>query len=79
MRQTSKVWLLATMAATMFWASLSEAAFFGLLRAALRYQLARTAFDNPVLPLVGHIRFCLKYPDDCRVNGIDFHRRNMNA
>jgi predicted transglutaminase-like cysteine proteinase len=76
MRQTTKVCLLATMMAAMCWASVSEAAFFGLPRA-LKYQLARIGFDNPVLPPIGHSRFCLRYPDDCKVHGIDFRRRNV--
>ncbi len=76
MRQTSKVLLLATMIAAMCWASVSEASFFGLPRA-LKYQLARIGFDNPVLPPIGHSRFCLRYPDDCKAHGIDFRRRNI--
>ena len=30
-----------------------------------------------VLPPIGHSRFCLRYPDDCKVHGIDFRRRNI--
>ena len=29
------------------------------------------------LPPIGHSRFCLRYPDDCKVYGIDFRRRNI--
>jgi predicted transglutaminase-like cysteine proteinase len=29
------------------------------------------------LPPIGHSRFCLRYPDDCRVHGIDFRHRNI--
>jgi predicted transglutaminase-like cysteine proteinase len=29
------------------------------------------------LPPMGHSRFCLHYPHDCRVQGIDFRRRNI--
>ena len=29
------------------------------------------------LPPIGHSRFCLRYPDDCKVQGIDFHNRNF--
>jgi predicted transglutaminase-like cysteine proteinase len=76
MRQTSKVCLLAATIAAMCWASVSEASFFGLPRA-LRYQLARIGFDSPVLPPIGHSRFCLRYPQDCKVHGIDFRRRNI--
>jgi predicted transglutaminase-like cysteine proteinase len=76
LRQTTKGLLLAMMAAAMCWASVSEAAFFGLPRV-LRYQFARIGFDSPMLPPIGHSRFCLKYPDDCKVHGIDFRRRNI--
>ena len=76
MRQTSIVSLLTAMIAALCWASVSEAAFFGLPRA-LKYQLARIGFDNPVLPPIGHSRFCLRYPEDCKAHGIDFRRRNI--
>ena len=76
MRQTSKVLLATAMMAAMCWASVSEAAFFGLPRA-LKYQLARIGLDNLVLPPIGHSRFCLRYPDDCKAHGIDFRRRNI--
>ena len=29
------------------------------------------------LPPLGHSRFCLRYPDDCRVHTVDFRRRNI--
>ena len=32
---------------------------------------------SPALPPIGHSRFCLRYPDDCEVHGIDFRRRNI--
>ena len=76
MRHSSKILLLVTMAAATAWASVSEASFFGLPRA-LKYQLARIGFDNPALPPIGHSRFCLRYPDDCKIHGIDFRRRNI--
>jgi predicted transglutaminase-like cysteine proteinase len=54
----------------------SQASFFGLPRA-LKYQLSHIGFDTPVLPPIGHARFCLKYPDECKVHAIDFRRRNV--
>lgn len=76
MRQAAKVIVVAAMTAAMCWASASEAAFFGLPRA-LKLQLARIGFDTPVLPPLGHTLFCLRYPDDCEVRGVDFRRRNF--
>ena len=32
---------------------------------------------SPALPPIGHSRFCLRYPNDCEVHGIDFRRRNI--
>jgi predicted transglutaminase-like cysteine proteinase len=34
-------------------------------------------YADPSLPPIGHSRFCLRYPDDCAVHGIDFRRRNI--
>jgi predicted transglutaminase-like cysteine proteinase len=76
MRQAVKILVLGVMAGVVFWSSVSEAAFFGLPRA-LKYQLAQIGFDSPVLPPIGHSRFCLRYPDDCKVQGNDFRRRNI--
>lgn len=76
MRQTRKTLALATVAVAMVWSSISQASFFGLPRA-LKYQLAQIGFDSPVLPPIGHSRFCLRYPDDCKVHGIDFRHRNI--
>ena len=76
MRQAAKIMVLVTMAMAMFSASVSEAAFFSLPRA-LKFQFARITFDTPTLPPIGHSRFCLRYPDDCVVHGIDFRHRNI--
>jgi predicted transglutaminase-like cysteine proteinase len=35
------------------------------------FQVAAT------LPPIGHSRFCLRYPDDCKIHSIDFRHRNM--
>jgi predicted transglutaminase-like cysteine proteinase len=59
-----KALITVTMTAALLWATVSEAAFFLLPQA-------------PVLPPIGHSRFCLRYPDDCKVHGIDFRRRNI--
>jgi predicted transglutaminase-like cysteine proteinase len=76
MRQVAKVSVLVVLATTMIWVSVAEAAFFGLPRA-LKFQFAPINFDTPVLPPIGHSRFCLRYPDDCEVHAIDFRRRNI--
>ena len=82
MRQTTKITALVTIAATLLWTSGSEASFFSLPRA-LQYQIDRIGlntkvnFGAPVLPPIGHTRFCLQYPEDCAHQSIDFRRRNV--
>jgi len=67
----------AAILAALLWATASQAAFFGL-PLALKYQLdQRVHFGSPVLPPIGHSRFCLTYPDDCEVHSIDFRHRNI--
>jgi predicted transglutaminase-like cysteine proteinase len=31
----------------------------------------------PALPPIGHSRFCVHYPQDCKVHGLDFRKRNV--
>jgi predicted transglutaminase-like cysteine proteinase len=76
MRQIAKLSMFVAVAAAMIWTSASEAAFFGLPRA-LRYHLEHIGIDRPALPPLGHTFFCLRYPDDCRVQATDFRRRNI--
>ena len=74
MRQITKI--LIILACTLFWASLSQAAFFSYPRE-LNLQLSKIGFAAPVLPPIGHSGFCLKYPDECAVHGIDFRHRRI--
>jgi len=76
MPQFVKLVVFVTVATSMVWSSVSQAAFFGLPRA-LGHQLARIGFDKPALPPLGHTFFCLRYPEDCTVQGTDFRRRNI--
>jgi predicted transglutaminase-like cysteine proteinase len=52
----------------------SSTTLFGSSKASVR-NLGHIALEDPVLPPIGHSRFCLKYPADCRARGIDFRRR----
>lgn len=74
MWQIVKILMVVTF--TLFWDSLSQAAFFSLPRA-LNLQLSKVRLAAPVLAPIGHTRFCLTYPDDCAVHGIDFRHRNI--
>ena len=76
MRQTPKALAIAVIAAAACWSSISEAAFFSYPRA-LRLQIDRISFEEPVLAPMAHIAFCLRYRQECEVHGIDFRRRNI--
>lgn len=76
MRRHAKFLLPLTLIVTMMWSSGSQAFFFGIPRA-LKSHLAKIDLVTPMLPPIGHSRFCLRYPDDCKVHGIDFRRRNI--
>jgi predicted transglutaminase-like cysteine proteinase len=81
MRLTAKLIMPVTITVAAFWLSVfwscvSEASSFGLPPAHW-FQLGQIGFDAPVLPPIGHSRFCLRYPDDCEIRGIDFRRRNI--
>jgi len=82
MRRISKFLAAALVTIPIFWVSTSRAAFFGLPRV-LESQIkmigsaTRISLGTPVLEPIGHTRFCLKYPDECTVHGIDFRRRNI--
>jgi predicted transglutaminase-like cysteine proteinase len=54
----------------------SQRALFGSSKASGRH-FGHIQLDDAVLPPIGHSRFCLKYPEDCRVRGTDFRRRNI--
>jgi predicted transglutaminase-like cysteine proteinase len=56
--------MVITITASLVLATASEAAFF-------------VSPQARVLPPIGHSRFCLRYPEDCKVRGIDFRRRNI--
>jgi predicted transglutaminase-like cysteine proteinase len=76
MRSISTILVVATTVMAVVWSSVSEASFFGLPRA-LRRHFSQLVLSVPVLPPFGHTRFCLRYPDECRVHGVDFRRRTI--
>jgi predicted transglutaminase-like cysteine proteinase len=76
MRQATRVLALSLMLVITSWASICEAAFFGLPRA-LKFQLDRVTFGTPALAPMAHTRFCLQYRADCETEGTDFRRRNL--
>lgn len=76
MRQTTKILALLVFIVAVAGATASNAAFFSYPRV-LAMQADRISFNNPVLAPMGHIRFCLQYPDDCRATRVDFRRRHV--
>lgn len=77
MHYAPRVLILVPTFVAVVWSSMSDAAFVGLPRA-LRYQFSQIILDTPALPPIGHTRFCLRYPDECKARGIDFRRRNVS-
>ena len=69
-RQVAKVAVLVTMVAVLG-TSVASAAFIGL-PSTLADQLPQVHLARPVLPPIGHSRFCLHYPADCEVQDADF-------
>jgi predicted transglutaminase-like cysteine proteinase len=39
----------------------------------LKWSIERIRFDAPVLAPLAHVRFCLDYPEDCKVHHVIFH------
>jgi predicted transglutaminase-like cysteine proteinase len=76
MRQAAKVFALGVVVVATSWASISQAAFFGLPRA-LKFQLDQVTFETPALAPIAHTRFCLQYQVDCETQDMDFRRRNL--
>jgi predicted transglutaminase-like cysteine proteinase len=83
MRPITKAWVVfAAAVLTSFWTPVSQASFFslpmGLQRQIERIGIeAKVSFGSPVLPPIGHTRFCLQYPDDCAPRRVDFRRRHI--
>jgi predicted transglutaminase-like cysteine proteinase len=55
----------------MGWSISTEAAFFGMPRS-LKQQVARLQLDEPARAPMAHTRFCLQYPDECKVKRMVF-------
>lgn len=51
--------------------NIAQASFFSYPRA-LKFTFAHLRADEPALPPFAHTRFCLVYPQDCKVRGIVF-------
>jgi predicted transglutaminase-like cysteine proteinase len=76
MHHVLKCAIITKIVAGLLWSSAAVAAFSELSRS-LRHQFSQIALDVPVLPPLGHTRFCLRYPGECKISGGDFRRRNI--
>jgi predicted transglutaminase-like cysteine proteinase len=74
MRLLAHVLIATAIVAVAVGLSPSSTTLFGSSRASVPY-FGHIELEDPVLPPIGHSRFCLHYPEDCRVRGIDFRRR----
>jgi predicted transglutaminase-like cysteine proteinase len=74
--RASKVVVAIAVAAMIAGTSISKAAFFSYPRM-LGVLHDQISFADPVLAPMQHVRFCLNYPDDCVVHGVDFRRRHI--
>jgi predicted transglutaminase-like cysteine proteinase len=66
---------------TLLVAGIILAAIVGTASTASAYLVLATptldVWAAPTLPPLGYTKFCLRYPDDCKVSGVDFRRRNV--
>jgi predicted transglutaminase-like cysteine proteinase len=76
MRHASRIAFVSSLAIAVTWSIISEAAFF-VLPSALKYQFSKIILDKPALPPIGHTRFCLRYPNECKPRSVDFRKRNI--
>jgi predicted transglutaminase-like cysteine proteinase len=75
MRRTRYLCVACAMAAAL-WVSNLQAGLLGLPQV-LRSETDHIRSDGPVLAPMAHVRFCLRYYDDCEIRGTDFRRRNL--
>lgn len=76
MRQSANVAVFATIMFVIFSTAVTQAAPFRLPPIPGN-GLAKISFGRPVLPPIGHTRFCLRYPGDCAVEDVDVQRQPM--
>ena len=79
MQRSTIILTAVTLLTSVCGASVSNAAFFSLPRMlGVQYQkLQKMSFETPVLAPMGHVRFCLQYPEDCQAQETDFRRRHV--
>jgi predicted transglutaminase-like cysteine proteinase len=74
----ASVKMLTTLAAVsgILWHQAAEAAFFGYSRP-LGAQVERLQLAAPALAPMAHARFCIQYPEDCKVRRMAFRRNRV--
>jgi predicted transglutaminase-like cysteine proteinase len=76
MRQPLKFLAVGAVLAIAVWSSDLQAAFLAVPRT-LKNQLNQLRLDLPVLAPMAHVRFCLRYHEECQARQVDFRRRNV--
>jgi predicted transglutaminase-like cysteine proteinase len=76
MCQPLKLLTVGAALAVAVWSSDLQAAFLAVPRA-VKNQLNQLRLDLPVLAPMAHVRFCLRYHEECEVRQVDFRRRNI--
>jgi predicted transglutaminase-like cysteine proteinase len=71
MSGTSRAIAVTAAIAAMVCSLAAEAAFFGVPKA-LKQQVSRLSVEGPAPAPMAHARFCLQYPDQCRVPRLMF-------
>jgi predicted transglutaminase-like cysteine proteinase len=73
MYRTPRILLALAALAAIGYVSSAQAAFFSYPRA-LKSQLDLIRFETPTLAPLAYSRFCLQFPDDCRLHRMAFRR-----
>jgi predicted transglutaminase-like cysteine proteinase len=76
MCQPLKLLVFGAVLALAVWSSDLQAAFRTVPRA-VKNQPNQLRLDLPVLAPMAHVRFCLRYHEECEVRRVDFRRRNI--
>jgi predicted transglutaminase-like cysteine proteinase len=74
--QPLKLLVFGAVLALAVWSSDLQAAFRTVPRA-VKNQPNQLRLDLPVLAPMAHVRFCLRYHEECEVRRVDFRRRNI--
>jgi predicted transglutaminase-like cysteine proteinase len=76
MRRLGKGVAITMLIAGVVWPFYSDAAFYGLPKG-LKPNADHIRFEEPALAPFAHARFCLQYPEDCKVRRMEFRPKKV--